>query len=143
MSTCQGCGAPIQVGRSRPRKWCSERCRKASYGDPCIDCGKRTTYGAQKRRVAEPRCAQCAATHAAAPRRAEVERLWAEGLTGRQIAESLGWAPKTAGRMISGYRARGYDLPHRRTPEQIARITAGSDERLANARRVSAERRAA
>lgn len=42
MSTCHGCGVPITQpeGRGRPRKWCSEKCRKDTcYAGVCIDCG--------------------------------------------------------------------------------------------------------
>lgn len=61
-SICQGCGASIeQAGRGRRRKWCSERCRKASYGDPCVDCGARTSFGSETARVPEPRCRACSA----------------------------------------------------------------------------------
>lgn len=56
MSSCQGCGGPLPP---RARKWCSERCRKGSYGDPCVDCGARTVYGAETKRVPEPRCVPC------------------------------------------------------------------------------------
>lgn len=64
--TCHGCGATLPPSRApgRARKWCSERCRKASYGDPCVDCGTRTTYGAETARVPEPRCPPCAHEHA-------------------------------------------------------------------------------
>jgi transposase len=63
-------------------------------------------------------------------RRALVERLWAEGLTAREIGEELGQKPVNT----SVLRTLGYDLPHRRTPEQIARITADSGAHLAKAR---------
>lgn len=63
--TCAGCGTPISPTGSydNRRKWCSEKCRKGSYGDPCVDCGKRTSYGAETARIPEPRCQQCSATH--------------------------------------------------------------------------------
>jgi len=36
MTGCAGCGVPLAPtkGRGRARKWCSERCRKASGGNP-------------------------------------------------------------------------------------------------------------
>jgi hypothetical protein len=59
---CAGCGELFQV-RSKQAlaraKWCSERCRKRQYGQPCIDCGKRTTHGAEHARLEEPRCYPC------------------------------------------------------------------------------------
>jgi hypothetical protein len=61
---CAGCGVGLPPSRgNRPRKWCSEGCRKASYGDPCVDCGARTCSGAEKARVAEPRCPACSYRH--------------------------------------------------------------------------------
>lgn len=60
---CRGCSTPLPAGRGGPpRVWCSERCRKASYGDPCVGCGTRTQFGAESSRVPEPRCRACAAT---------------------------------------------------------------------------------
>jgi hypothetical protein len=42
MSVCQHCGIPLQPsGGNRPRKWCSERCRKRQYDRACSDCGTR------------------------------------------------------------------------------------------------------
>ena len=58
---CAGCGEPLSPsGGHRARKWCSERCRKGSYGDPCVDCGARTSYGSERARIPEPRCTECA-----------------------------------------------------------------------------------
>jgi hypothetical protein len=58
---CHGCGVPIQkTWQGADPKWCSGRCRKRSYGDPCVDCGAKTRYGAETARVAEPRCLSCA-----------------------------------------------------------------------------------
>lgn len=57
---CAGCGGPLPPARgTKPRKWCSERCRKASYGDRCVDCGARTSFGAERARIPEPRCPRC------------------------------------------------------------------------------------
>lgn len=65
MAGCAGCGGPTLASEhtGQPRKWCSERCRKASYGDPCIDCGSRTTHGAEHARKPEPRCLRCSVAH--------------------------------------------------------------------------------
>lgn len=38
MRACATCGASIEGSDSR-RKWCSERCRRAKYQRPCLDCG--------------------------------------------------------------------------------------------------------
>lgn len=44
---CHGCGNALeQSGRGRPRKWCSERCRRyTSYSGVCVDCGTPTYRG--------------------------------------------------------------------------------------------------
>lgn len=56
---CKGCGGPLPASRGgRPRKWCSDRCRKSQYAQPCVDCGGPTKDGSGGR-VAEPRCVPC------------------------------------------------------------------------------------
>lgn len=59
---CAGCGKPTTPTKfaGKPHKWCSEKCRKGSYGQSCIDCGVRTSYGAEAARVPDPRCPTCA-----------------------------------------------------------------------------------
>jgi DNA-directed RNA polymerase subunit RPC12/RpoP len=151
MSVCAGCGAELKPNRGpgHPRKWCSERCRRRTlYSGVCADCGGATYDG-----TAHPpnRCTRCNGRLAGArqreafrEQRALVERLWAEGLTARQIGVELGWGMRHAAHYISTLRTqRGYDLPYRRTPEQRARITAGAEERLAHARAVYREQKAA
>lgn len=62
MSACAGCGAelPASKKRGRPRKWCSELCRKnATYGGQCIDCGVSTSYTGHGVEASE-RCPSCA-----------------------------------------------------------------------------------
>lgn len=42
MSVCAGCGEslpPTKPSAGRPRKWCSDRCRKDQYRPSCVDCG--------------------------------------------------------------------------------------------------------
>lgn len=135
---CAGCGEPIEQPKGR-RKWCSERCRKRTlYSGTCVDCGAATYNGT----VPPPkRCHECngrrggeLSRRAAEPHRAEVEAAWAAGLTTREMCERFGWTGKYSYTNIGKLRARGYDLPHRRTPEQLARIAAGADERMAKAR---------
>lgn len=58
--TCAVCGSEFEwvVKASRPRKYCSERCRKSQYDKACSDCGARidgTTPGG-----ASGRCRVCA-----------------------------------------------------------------------------------
>lgn len=134
---CAGCGTPLVITKrpGPPQKWCSEQCRKAHYlqRDPCVDCGAPTSSCSRNGFAAEPRCIRCAAIHAHAPQRAQIERMWAEGRTCREIGETLGWTGEYLTHGITILRGRGYNLPHRRTPAQVARITAGSGERLRKA----------
>ncbi len=144
--TCQGCdkALPPQRRGGMPRKWCSERCRKRSYGDPCVDCGARTGFGAERARVPDPRCRPCAEAKLLDERaayRQMIEEMWAKGMTARQIGDVLGI--KAPNGYISRLRSRGYSLPHRRTPEQIARMTADDGAHLRWARAVQRVRRMA
>lgn len=117
MSTnCHGCGAPLDLGpRGRPRKWCSGRCRKASYGDPCVDCGAKTRFGAEMKRVPEPRCIDC---HFRAETDRRVEKVVAmvrlrcdENLTNKAIAARLGVPPHTVATELNRMRSIGFDVP--------------------------------
>lgn len=117
MSACHGCGAklPPLKAQGRPRKWCSERCRKASYGDPCVDCGASTVYGAERARVPEPRCASCrvALDHA---RRVDLVLAMlrlrrAHDLTNLEIARHLSIPVLTVATELSRMRALGFDFP--------------------------------
>lgn len=57
---CEGCETPIAQPRFGRRKWCSDRCRKATlYGGTCIDCGARTD-GSNGPGGAPERCIVCA-----------------------------------------------------------------------------------
>ena len=51
---------------------------------------------------------------ATAPRRAVIERLWAQGRTVGEIGELMGWAENARESKISRLRQLGYHLPHRR-----------------------------
>lgn len=149
-TACQACGAPIDQPRCGRRKWCSERCRKSQYAGSCIDCGAPTNGTAGGHKRTPERCVECGKRHSAEVAaefsvlyREMVEEMWAEGMTCREIADALGWKTKNVGTHISVMRARGYNLPHRRTPEQLARITKGCEKRLAKARAAYAEMREA
>lgn len=64
MAPCVGCGATLPPRRvARPRKWCSDRCRKLTlYARPCLDCGKRINTDGSVTNAAE-RCINCNAAH--------------------------------------------------------------------------------
>jgi hypothetical protein len=63
-----------------------------------------------------------------------IEEMWAEGMTAREIGQAIGSTAKRIN--IGRYRSRGYNLPHRRTPEQLERICADKGAHLAKAREV-------
>lgn len=66
MSACQGCGRELVANElyAKPRKWCSEKCRKRhAYGGLCIDCGARTNGAAGK--PTATRCRACSLAHQA------------------------------------------------------------------------------
>jgi hypothetical protein len=60
---CWGCGAAIGPSRGgRRRKWCSDRCRKATlYSGVCVDCGGATAYSGTA--TPSDRCVPCATKH--------------------------------------------------------------------------------
>lgn len=55
----------------------------------------------------------------------QIERQWAEGWTTSEIADWLGWTHTYVTVEVAHLRRAGYDLPHRRSPEQVERIRAG------------------
>lgn len=90
---CQGCGVSLTVNRgpSRPRKWCSERCRKQTlYSGECVDCGA-PTNGSNGAGAAGKRCAACAARHNHEERHWTRERI-IEAL--RAFADQYGRSPR-------------------------------------------------
>ena len=123
-------GANLRIGARGEQKRAWDRDNR-----PLCECGQPMARGSD-------RCNECRREDGAAYRRL-VEDMWAEGMTAREIADALGWRTKHPGQvMVTLRRSRGYNLPHRRTPAQIARITAGSAARLAKARAVYAAQRA-
>lgn len=114
---CARCGETLapNKGPGRARKWCSEKCRKGSYGQPCMDCGARTSYGAESARVPEPRCDPCR-LRCASDRR--VERVMAmldlrrtEGLGNIEIAARIGSTAATVATELKRLRALGWKFP--------------------------------
>lgn len=114
--TCAGCGtllAPPTNGRGW-RKWCSEKCRKASYGDPCIDCGGRTIYGAEHARVPEPRCDACNRQRGS-DRRCEramaMLTLRRQGMSNIAIAAELDFPAHSVNSELHRLRSLGFSMP--------------------------------
>jgi transposase len=124
--------------------------RKDSYRGTCERCGS-PTGGHNGRGPNAPRyCATCGPDvggairrERARPHREAVEAAWASGLTCREMGERFGWSVSTSNVYISSLRARGYDLPHRRPPEEVARVAAASVGNLTKARAVHAAQREA
>jgi hypothetical protein len=60
-------------------------------------------------------------------RRQLAEGMWADGWTIREMAEAFGIAKDRMGVTLAHWRIEGHGdaFPHRRTPEQVARIAAG------------------
>jgi len=114
---CKGCGAELPASLSnRPRVWCSERCRKGSYGDPCVECGARTVYGAETgRRGEDPRCAACARRRASDRRVSTAMSMLAlrrtSDMTNREIASTLGIPWGTVATELHRLRCLGFEFP--------------------------------
>lgn len=146
VSKCKGCDAWVQRSpgtRGRPRKFCTLRCQRENRRRPvktgfCVDCGNIVLatsircHTCERKRSAYDRCP----SHT--KKRATIEMMWAAGCLTREIEAVVGSTIN-----IATARARGYDLPHRRTPEQIARMTADNGAHLASARLAKSEMRAA
>jgi len=148
MAICQGkdCNRVLEPSTRRERKYCSERCRKTQYSTPCEDCGAPTNGSNGRGPKAPTRCRSCDVRRnraAGAEHKATVERLWAEGLSAKEIAKRLGWLGKNPGAQLSTLRSRGYDLPHRYSPERCERMAVGAADRMALARAMYAEQKAA
>lgn len=118
MSTCQGCGIGLAPPKKygRPRKWCSDRCRKQTlYSTPCVNCGTPTTGDGSKHEL----CAACNTlatgarnTAARVKREQVILALRAEGLSNRDIAARTG----STASAIAGFLSRqrhwyGVDVP--------------------------------
>jgi hypothetical protein len=91
MRACRGCDADL-TGTHGRRVWCSERCRKAAYGQACVDCGTRTIFGAEHARKPEPRCAACEIARRRVDPQvlAETVALYRSGLSLSEVGARLG-----------------------------------------------------
>jgi hypothetical protein len=92
-----------------------DKAHRESHYDEC-ECGARKARNST-------RCLGCRRLVEDA-RRALAEGMWADGWTQREIREVL---PSFH---LGAARQGGWKLPHRRTPEQAARITAGTREAM-------------
>jgi hypothetical protein len=66
VTICQrdGCDKQLPPSKARPRKWCSDRCRKLARAPGCVDCGRLVNTDG---RVTNPneRCVACAGARTA------------------------------------------------------------------------------
>jgi hypothetical protein len=116
---CQTCGSWLPNPKGR-RRFCSERCRKASYGGTCVDCGALTS-GNNGREKAPRRCQECDnrfhSERQQAHYRAKNDKLAALYLSGMpltSIAAEMGWAGAgSVAVQVNRLRSYGYDLPYR------------------------------
>jgi hypothetical protein len=106
------------------REW--DRAHAEDRYDKC-ECGTR-------KKKTSSRCDDCVRV-AAEARRQLAEGMWADGWTYREIAEAFGVSVDRMAVAVAQWRKQGHAdaFPHRRTPEQVARITAGW-QRAADAR---------
>jgi hypothetical protein len=97
MTTCEGCGVPVEQPRRGRRKWCSERCRKETrYSRKCLDCGAMCNTDG---RVTNPtlRCELCARKHSRALSRQWILDSLADWVERFGAAPSAtDWNPSTA-----------------------------------------------
>jgi hypothetical protein len=121
MATCQGCGValPAQQYVGRHRKWCSERCRKATlYAGRCIDCGGPTNGSNGRGPHAPVRCGDCNTRRAAErtisqaePRYEQIIQLRARGLRDVDIAKAVGYThPGSVSATVLRLRKRGVNV---------------------------------
>lgn len=94
MRTCEGCGGPLapNIAPGKPRKWCSDRCRKRQYAGECVDCGGVTNANGSAGIIAAPRCSPC--SH----RREHEARYWTPE---RIIAAIRAWKAEHGQRPMS------------------------------------------
>jgi hypothetical protein len=122
MPDCQACGKPLPPDKTnRPRKWCSDRCRKTQYAMPCVDCGTATNGSWGRGPRAPQRCHACAGFVAARVANREqrdehyrkVERLWKAGMTTMEIAGEMDTTKPTISCWLHRMRRDGWDVPYR------------------------------
>jgi hypothetical protein len=116
---CAGCDKPLPPPSprgGRPRKWCSDECRRRGWDRENVNvlcaCGKRIE--ASKVRQGTTRCRECflAAEERRIRERADrIAVMWADGASWKAIAVALGWKP---GRM-----AVEFNRIRRRWPELL------------------------
>lgn len=125
IARCVGCNHDFEYKRApgQRRKWCSDKCRRDSYGEPCPRCGERMNGSNGRGPNAPTLCRPCAeadreaisarARKNGAERREIILRMWPLGATLREIAAACDTTPAVIGVQIRRLRAYGHDLPYR------------------------------
>lgn len=118
--TCERCGEGfVDASYAGLKRFCSDNCKKRAHEAadrvPCPECGKLLTPGSRYPSKRPDLCGECRRREQHANSIGyELERLWAQGLTGREISDRFGWDYERGGRsMVGVYRAKGFNLPHR------------------------------
>lgn len=111
---------------NKPGRNAQKRAIDNAHRSACINCGGLLAPASEWRGY--KRCKDCHLIHQRAAHRErdlQIVAWWAEGLTMREICARLGWSKGHLSCEIHRLRARGYSLPHRRSPEGLANIRAG------------------
>lgn len=119
----------IEHDRKRSQAWKdSHREETRAYGaqydrdhrGTCTECGDAMGIGVFTDGICQP-----CRTAVRNERFAAIERMWNEGAKCGAIASAVGLSINAFRSEFGLMRATGWDLPYRRTPEQVARIVAG------------------
>ena len=143
----------LGVSKSAVAEWCDpqtnrkRKARRARYAGVCELCGGRTD-GSHGPGSAPSRCRSCLLPiwQAERERQAEcfcndLELMWAEGLTIKEIAAEAGWKANSMGAHIARLRAQGKHFPLRKNDPPDARERIKAAARATRAR--EKERKAA
>lgn len=122
---CPTCGGPTPLGKSgKPRKWCSDECRRSFYSQPCPGCGRPMSGSDGNGPNAPKLCLTCNgersgdmekqrwATYSATRDRRIIE-LMTENATNSEIGLALGYTAGSVGQFIVRLRRKGVELPER------------------------------
>jgi hypothetical protein len=127
---CGRCDKPIPEGGRKDRRYCSETCRKGAWLDAIVAycaCGAGLKRCSVRRGARQCQaCERAGRSHAWQARALVIADLWAEGKTQSEIAAAVGLS--VGHYKVETARIRKWRpglLPHRRTPEQVARIREG------------------
>lgn len=118
LRNCSACEVAFRPGHGN-QKYCSlcdrrRACANTTGRSACGECGAPMGEGSKWR--GGRLCADCLETSREARRdeaAADIERLWAEGISMREMAERLGYSAGFMSVKINRLRRAGYRLPYR------------------------------